>query len=99
MSSALAISSSGMQAAQLALDASARNIANLATGDFRRAQVVQATAAQGGVTASWTQAAEPGPAIETDLVGQLVAKGALLANLAVFKASDRMLGTWLDAKT
>lgn len=99
MSSLSAISLSGMSAAQTALDASAHNIANLATGDFRRAQVTQASTSSGGVTTSLTQAAERGNAIEADMVGQLVAKNAFLANLAVFRTSDRMLGEFLDAKS
>jgi len=99
MSSLSAISLSGMSAAQTALDASAHNIANLATGDFRRAQVAQASASSGGVTTSLTQASERGTAVEADMVGQIVAKNAFLANLAVFKTSDKMLGTFLDAKS
>jgi flagellar hook protein FlgE len=33
----------------------------------------------------------------TDLVGLLTSKNAFLANLAVFRTSDRMLGSLLDA--
>ena len=99
MSSLSAISLSGMGAAQTALGASAHNIANLATGNFRRAQVAQASASSGGVTTSLTQASEHGNAIEADMVGQLVAKNAFLANLAVFRTSDMMLGEFLDAKS
>lgn len=99
MSSISAVSLSGMNAAQTALDASAHNVANLATAGFRREQVAQASASSGGVTTSLTQASEPGNAIESDLVGQLVAKNTFLANLAVFRTSDKMLGALLDAKS
>jgi flagellar hook protein FlgE len=97
MVSALPIALSGMNAAQLGLQASAHNIANLSTAGFRREQVVQTEAANGaGVEASLTQADTGGNAIETDLVGLLQGKNAFLANLAVFRASDRMHGALLD---
>lgn len=89
---------SGMQAAQGALDASARNIARLATGGFGRAQVDSATLASGGASSTLTQATQAGPRMEADMVDQLVAKNAFLANLAVFKTADQMLGTLLNAQ-
>jgi len=97
MSTLSAISLSGMNAAQTALEASAHNIANLSTVGFRREQVTQSAAADGGVTASLSQAAQEGAALETDVVGQLVAKNQFLANLAVFKTNDKMMGALLDA--
>lgn len=99
MSSISAISLSGMNAAQTALDASGHNIANLGTPGFRREQVSQTSSATGGVTASLTRVSEPGNAIETDIVGQMVAKNSFLANLAVFRTGDKMLGALLDATT
>ena len=95
MSAISAISLSGMNAAQTALDASAHNIANLSTAGFRREQVAQFSTGNGGVASSLTTAAQEGSAIETDLVGQLVAKNQFLANLAVFKTSDQMMGALL----
>ena len=89
---------SGMRMAQAALDASAHNIANLATPGFRRAGIVVADNASGGATVSPTQAAQARQAIETDMVDQLVAKNLFLANLAVFKTGDQMLGTLLDTR-
>jgi flagellar hook protein FlgE len=91
-----AISLSGMNAAQGALSASAHNIANLSTAGFRREQVTQVTTVGGGVTTSLARAAQEGNALLTDFVGQLVAKNQFLANLAVFKASDQMMGALLD---
>ena len=97
MSSLSAISLSGMQAAQVVLGASAHNIANLATAGFRREQVTQQTAPDGGVTTSLQQAGQAGPSLEDDVVSQLIAKNQFLANLAVFKTSDQMMGSLLNA--
>jgi len=44
------------------------------------------------VTASVASASTPGAALETDVVSQLQAKNAYLANLAVFKTQDKMAG-------
>jgi hypothetical protein len=38
----------------------------------------------------------PGAALEVDVVSQLQAKHAFLANLAVFKSQDKMAGALLD---
>lgn len=86
-----------MNAAQTALGASAHNIANLSTAGFRRQQVEQVSTPSGGVTTSLSAAAQEGNALEADLVGQLVAKNQFLANLAVFKTNDQMLGALLQA--
>ena len=96
MSSVSAIALSGMNAAQTGLLAGAHNIANLGTRNFRRQEVVQSAQAEGGVTTTLTQAADTGHAMETDIVGQLESKNAFLANLAVFRTSDRMTGSLLD---
>lgn len=98
MSTASAISLSGMQAAQTALGVTAHNIANQATACFRRQGVVQAAAAQGGVQTAVTLAAEPGTALEADMVNQLQAKHAFMANLAVFKTNDQMAGSLLNIR-
>lgn len=97
MSSISTISRSGMNAAQAALDVSAHNIAHLSAAGFRRTQATQSTAAEGGVATSVSRAARGGHALETDLVDQFTAQHRFLANLAVFKANDRMLGALLDA--
>jgi flagellar hook protein FlgE len=92
-----AIALSGLSAAQASLQASAHNIANLATGGFRRQQALASTTASGGVSVSLTTSAVSGSSPETDMVGLLQAKDSFLANLAVFKTSDRVLGSLLDA--
>lgn len=96
LSSIHAIALSGMSAAQVQLQASAHNIANLNTANFKRQQVLQATQPAGGVRTSLAQAGQPGGAAETDLVTQLQARNAFLASLAIFRTSDRMTGTLLD---
>ena len=97
MSTLSATSLSGMNAAQTSLDASAHNIANRSTAGFRREQVSHSTAADGGVRASLSRATREGNTLETDVVGQLVAKNQFLANLAVFKTNDRLMGALLNA--
>ncbi|MEP7298668.1 MAG: flagellar basal body rod protein [Burkholderiales bacterium] len=97
MISLSAISLSGMNAAQVGLQAGAHNIANLGTPGFRREQVTQAEEPAGGVSTTLTRAADAGDAMATDMVGLLQSKNLFLANLAVFRASDRMAGALLDA--
>ena len=87
---------SGMNAAQAGLRTSAHNIANLGTDGFRRQQVVAAEGVNGGVTTTVTRAEDPGASLETDMVGLLQSKNAFLANLSVFRTSDRMMGSLLD---
>ncbi len=97
MSSLSAISLSGMNAAQATLDAASHNVANMGTARFRREQVTQSAAADGGVTTSRMRSPQEGNALEADLVGQRTAEHLFLANLAVFRTNDRMLGTLFDA--
>jgi flagellar hook-associated protein FlgK len=87
---------SGMRAASQAMRTSAYNLANLQTPGFRRERVVNSTQADGGVVASTTRAEAPGSAIETDLIEQLQARNAFLANLAVFRSNSRVRGSLLD---
>lgn len=98
MASISSIALSGMRAAQTSLDASAHNVANLNTPGFRRQEVVQTEEKEGGVSTTITQSSVEGPALETDLVAQLQAKNAFLANLSVFKTSNQMAGALLDKK-
>lgn len=96
MSSSSAIALSGMSAARVSLQASAHNIANLNTEGFRRQQVAQSAVPAVGVSASQSQAAQPGNAPATDMVRLLQAKNSFLVNLAVFRTGDRMMGALLD---
>jgi flagellar hook-associated protein FlgK len=97
MSNTLAIGASGLRAAQATLDTAAHNIANLGTPGFRRQAVAATPLPSGGVTTSLTQVTQAGDDLNADVVAQLQARGAFVANLQVFKAADRMLGTLLDA--
>jgi flagellar hook protein FlgE len=91
-----AISLSGMKAAQTSLGAYAHNLANLSTPGFHRDQAMQVSVPSGGVTTSLSLASHAGHAMESDIVGQLEAKNLFLANLAMFKTSDQVLGSLLD---
>ena len=98
MTSLSSTSLSGMNAAQTMLNSSAHNVANVNTANFRRQQVAQSEQASGGVTTNLSKASTEGPALEDDMVGQLQAKNAFLANLRVFKTSDAMAGSLLNIK-
>ena len=98
MNSISSISSSGMAAAQTRLQTSAHNIANLQTDNFRRQQVDQTAQNGGGVSTTLSRSAQAGPALEADVVSQLQAKNEFLANLSVFKTSNKMQGALLDVK-
>lgn len=96
MTSISSITLSGMNAAQAVLNSSAHNIANLDTPSFHRQEVHQKVQADGGVETALTTARIEGASLEADVVAQLQAKNAFLANLAVFKTSDKMAGALLD---
>ena len=97
MSSLFSIAPSGLRAAQLRLDTSAHNVANLNTAGFHRQSVVQqAVANQGGVRASVQQAPSEGAALEHDMVDQIAASYAFKANAVVLRTADKTLGTLLD---
>lgn len=102
MSALTAIAQSGLQAAQARLGTAAHNVANHQTPGFTR-QVVQAQArAEGGVVVRLSQAAQTGGGTGADLtqdvVDQLAAKHSFMANVAVLKTADRMMGALLDTK-
>lgn len=96
MNSISSIALSGMNAAQASLNSSAHNVANLSTPNFRREEVLQSAQAGGGVEISRQQSSVEGASLEADVVAQLQAKNAFLANLAVFKTSNHMAGALLD---
>lgn len=98
MNSISSVSRSGMAVAQTRLQTSAHNIANLQTENFRRQQVDQTPQSGGGVSTKISQAAQMGTALEADVVAQLQAKNEFLANLSVFKTSNKMQGALLDVK-
>ena len=96
MNSISSISLSGMNAAQTQLQTSAHNIANMMTKDFKRQDVVQEASPNGGVSTNVVTAADQQQSIETDVVQQLQAKNAFLANLTVFRTSNQVMGALLN---
>jgi len=98
ISSIPSIALSGMNAATARLGSAAHNIANLGTQAFRREQVQQHTAAAGGVTTTLSRSALPGDDLARDVVSQLSARNAFLANLAVFRTSSEMTTTLLSVR-
>ena len=100
MTTLAAIAQSGLQAAQLRLDSSAHNVANLNTPGFRRHTVdQQAAPAPGGVQVRVAApAAAPGVALEAEAVEQISATYAFQANLLVLRRADEMAGALLDVR-
>lgn len=96
MNSISSISLSGMNAAQTQLQTAAHNIANTMTKDFKRQDVVQQSEPNGGVSTNVVTAADQQQSLETDVVQQLQAKNAFLANLTVFRTSNQMMGALLN---
>lgn len=100
MASLSSIGSSGLQAAQLRLDASANNVANMNTPGYRREAVAQqAVADNAGVRATvQRQQTAEGVALEQEAVEQMSATYAFKANLQTIKTQDEMLGALLDVR-
>lgn len=90
---------SGMNAAQTRMQVAAHNIANMNTQNFAPQEVAQSSAPGGGVTTSVsTSPNATGSNLETDMVQQLMAKHSFMANVAVFKSHNEMLGSLLDIR-
>jgi flagellar hook protein FlgE len=101
MASLSSIGNSGLQAAQLRLDASANNVANMNTPGYRRQAVAQqAVADSAGVRATLQRQPEAaeGVALENEAVEQMSATYAFKANLQTIKTQDEMMGALLDVK-
>ena len=100
MASISSIGSSGLQAAQLRLDASANNVANMNTPGYRRTVVAQQEAADSaGVQASLQREQDArGVALEQEAVEQMSATYAFKANLQTLQTQDRMMGALLDVR-
>ena len=99
MNSTSSIALAGMNRAQTQLAAAAHNIANQATQGNKRQTVQVAVVPDGGARATVATAPDAGTALEADVVALLQARHGLMANLAVFKAQDRMVGALLDAQS
>ena len=96
MNALQAISLSGMNAARMALEVSAHRIANLSMPGNQSQKPMSTTIVQGGVSAFSGEVQIERGKLEGDFVGVLVAKNQFLANRAVFRANDRMIGSLLD---
>lgn len=94
--STTAISASGMRDAAQRLRSAAHNLANLQTEGFRPEEVISSTVQGGGVTTSTQSSETEGVSIEAELVSQLQARSAYLANLSAFKAAARGQGRIVD---
>jgi flagellar hook-associated protein FlgK len=93
------IASTGLQASQLRVGASAHNVANMNTPGFRRHAVVQEALPGGaGVQAAVHRQPQEGVVLEQEAVEQLSATYAFKANLQVLKAEDQMMGSLLDVR-
>ena len=99
MASLSSIGISGLQAAQLRLDSSAHNVANLNTPGFKRQTVTQQDAPNlAGTRTRLGKAREEGVTLEGEVVEQMSASHAFKANLQTLKTQDDMLGSLLDTK-
>lgn len=99
MASLTSIASSGLQAAQLRLDASAHNVANMNTPGFRRHAVSQeAVPDSAGVRATVQRQPQEGVALEQEAVEQMSATYAFKANLQAIKTQDEMMGSLLNVR-
>ncbi len=98
MPSISSIALSGMNAAQAQMEVAAGNVANAQTEGYQRRALQQSPQPDGGVSTQVVVAARQEPALAADMVAQLQAKNAFLANLAVFKTGNAMAGALLDKK-
>lgn len=98
MNSIRSISLSGMNAATVRLNASAHNVANAGTPDFRRQTVTQSTQPGGGVGTQLVQSGAAGSDLAADAVAQMSALYDFKANLRTLLVEREMLGSLLDTR-
>ena len=100
MASISSIGSSGLQAAQFRLDASANNVANMNTPGYRREVVAQEEVAESaGVRATVQREQDAqGVALEQEAVEQMSATYAFKANLQTIKTQDSILQTLVNLR-
>ena len=98
MNAITGIATSGLRAASSGLQATAHNLANLATPEATRQTVALSAQATGGVSASVVEVpADPAAPIE-DVAAMLTYKAMAGANLFVLRVADQTLGSLLDIK-
>lgn len=90
------IAVSGMNAAKTRLAASADNVANANTPDFRAKQVNQASQAGGGVRVQVSQAPSEGVSLEQEAVNQQIASYDFKANAKLLRVQQELDKSLLD---
>lgn len=80
------------------MGASAHNLANAQTDNFKRQEVVQQAQPQAGVQVTLRSAAAPGPALVQDIVEQKSASYAYQANLKVIQTEKQLKGSLLNER-
>ncbi len=98
MNSVASTALSGLQTAQMRLNAAANNIANAQTEGFRRDVVRAQPQAQGGVQGRIEKMPESGSDLAADMVAQKSATYAFKANVQMLKTADETLGRLLDTR-
>jgi flagellar hook protein FlgE len=100
MMSISAIAQSGMTAARVSLDAAANNVANASTEGYRRLQVTNAEALNGGVEASVSAstAEDGGGSLAEDVVAARQSVYQFSANAQMIRVEDEMIGSLLDTR-
>lgn len=98
MNTIASIALSGLQHAQQRLQASAHNIANIATEDFAPQRAVGSARADGGVDTRLQTGEASGVDLVSEIVEQVAASYAFRANVVSLQRADRLLGTLLDVR-
>lgn len=98
MNAITGIATSSLRAASTGLQATAHNLANLATPYATRQTLALSASATGGVSATVVEApADPAAPVE-DVAAMLTYKAMAGANLFVLKVADETLGSLLDIR-
>ena len=80
------------------MGASAHNLANAQTDNFKRQEVVQQAQPQAGVQVTLRSAAAAGPALVQDIVEQKSVSYAYQANLKVIQTEKQLKGSLLNER-
>ncbi len=98
MAISLSTALSGVAAAQERLRASAHNVANQQTPNFRPERVELSSQPQGGVVAETARERQVEVSLEREVVEQRSATYSYVANLRVLQTQIQASGTLLDIK-
>jgi flagellar basal body rod protein FlgC len=98
VNSIASIARSGLDAARLQLDQSARGIANAQASNSRSQAPAQAREAQVHAEGPAVNAPTAGATLADNLISQKTALYAFKANLRTLQTQDQMLGTLLDLR-